>query len=187
MTEPSNPTQYDIGMANRSMDTAQAQAQLRAHLVPAAATRPLRRTVLLAGHPPELSVFPGDEDEDTFHVGVTRSSVDGSTALIAIASMFLEPGPACSTSGPASGEWRLRGMASDPQHRGIGAGMVALDACLQQVRERGAWRAWCNARTPAVGFYERAGWTVRSDVFDIPVAGPHVVMDRLLARGNGGS
>ena len=33
-------------------------------------------------------------------------------------------------------------------------------------------------RAPAVPFYQRAGWTVVSDVFDIPTAGPHHRMTR---------
>ena len=40
---------------------------------------------------------------------------------------------------------------------------------------------WCNARTPAVGFYQRMGWAVVSDVFEIPTAGPHVRMTKRLS------
>ena len=35
---------------------------------------------------------------------------------------------------------------------------------------------WCNARVPASGFYQRHGWTIISDPFDVPDAGPHVKM-----------
>jgi len=39
---------------------------------------------------------------------------------------------------------------------------------------------WCNARVPAVGFYESLGWRVVSERFEIPTAGPHVKMVRRL-------
>ena len=35
---------------------------------------------------------------------------------------------------------------------------------------------WCNARLHAVGFYERQGWKVEGDEFDVPDIGPHFVM-----------
>ena len=39
---------------------------------------------------------------------------------------------------------------------------------------------WCNARTPAVGFYENMRWRVVSAPFEIPTAGPHVKMVKRL-------
>jgi predicted GNAT family N-acyltransferase len=43
---------------------------------------------------------------------------------------------------------------------------------------------WCNARTPARSLYERAGFTVASDEFELPEIGPHLVME-LAAMGDG--
>ena len=37
---------------------------------------------------------------------------------------------------------------------------------------------WCNARVPAMGFYQKLAWQVVSDEFHIPTAGPHVKMVR---------
>jgi hypothetical protein len=41
---------------------------------------------------------------------------------------------------------------------------------------------WCNARRtiPAAGFYQKQGWTIVSDIFEIPTAGPHVKMSKRL-------
>jgi predicted GNAT family N-acyltransferase len=36
---------------------------------------------------------------------------------------------------------------------------------------------WCNARTPARAFYERAGFRTVSDEFELPEIGPHYVME----------
>jgi predicted GNAT family N-acyltransferase len=35
---------------------------------------------------------------------------------------------------------------------------------------------WCNARSPAVRFYERNGWMLASEEFVIESAGPHFKM-----------
>lgn len=79
--------------------------------------------------------------------------------------------------GPAH-SWRVRGMASAEHARRRGAGAAVLDALLGYARARGATRVWCNARLGAVGFYERAGFRVVSEVFEIARVGPHVVMER---------
>ena len=47
-------------------------------------------------------------------------------------------------------------------------------------REGRAGLLWCNARLPAVGFYQKLGWAAVSDVFEIPTAGPHVKMTKRL-------
>lgn len=73
------------------------------------------------------------------------------------------------------GDWRLRGMASDPEERGRGYGATALRAALDHARAHGATRVWCNARTGAIGFYERHGFTVAGEEFDLPGSGPHYV------------
>jgi len=46
------------------------------------------------------------------------------------------------------------------------------------VSSRGGGLLWCNARVPAVAFYERAGFEVRGEPWDEPHIGPHVAMLR---------
>ena len=94
-------------------------------------------------------------------------SVDGH--VVACASVRPEPMP----DDPREGDWRLRGMASAPEVRGQGYGAIALQAALGYARQHGALRVWCNARTPALGFYEKHGFTVVGEEFDLPDAGPH--------------
>ena len=89
--------------------------------------------------------------------------------VVACASVREEPMP----GDPQPGDWRLRGMATAPEVRGEGYGAVALQAALGWARQQGARRVWCNARTPALGFYEKYGFTTTGDEFDLPDAGPH--------------
>jgi ribosomal protein S18 acetylase RimI-like enzyme len=72
-------------------------------------------------------------------------------------------------------------MAIIEELRGAGLGRAVLERCLDHARERGARVVWCNARTGAIGFYERLGFEVVSEVFDVPVIGPHVRMARRIA------
>lgn len=56
-------------------------------------------------------------------------------------------------------------------------------------RDEPGWLVWCNARTSAIGFYEKLGWQVVSEPFDVLTAGPHVkmVLEHDGGRGDTGS
>ena len=75
------------------------------------------------------------------------------------------------------GDWRVRGMATAPRARGRGAGSAILNALVQHAISHGATRVWCNARTPALTLYQRAGFVVASDEFEPPDIGPHYRME----------
>ncbi len=140
--------------------------------VTAAETRPLREQVLRPGRPAVDSVYPGDDDPSTVHF----AAYDGDR-LVGIASLYREDRVGTGTPGQG---WRLRGMASAPEDRRSGVGWALLEACVDHVSAAGGGELWCNARTPAAGFYARAGFEVISEPFDIPGIGPHVVMRRVV-------
>ena len=71
-------------------------------------------------------------------------------------------------------------MATDPAHRGRGAGALVLEALVAHAASAGGV-LWCNARTPAVPFYEHAGLVTRGPEWLDPEIGPHVVMWRRLS------
>lgn len=129
-----------------------------------AATAALRREVLRPHWTLDQVLAAAD---DAPHVAV----YDAAGEVVACASIREEPMP----GDPREGDWRLRGMASDPRRRGEGFGALALSAALDYARERGGRRVWCNARTGALGFYVRHGFTVVGEEFDLPDAGPHYV------------
>ena len=66
----------------------------------------------------------------------------------------------------------------DPSAWGQGAGRALLAALEERARASGPRLMWCNARVPAAPFYERLGWSIVSERFEIPTAGPHVKMNK---------
>jgi GNAT superfamily N-acetyltransferase len=130
----------------------------------------LRHRVLRAGLPPETAVFPGDELSTSVHVAAMVGD-----EVVGCASFHLNQ-----WQGQAA--WQLRGMATSDPVRRQGLGRKMLDFAEQELQSRHATKQlWCNARTPAVPFYEAMGWRVESDVFEIPTAGPHVKMSKRMA------
>ena len=68
---------------------------------------------------------------------------------------------------------RLRAMASHPRVRGNGAAKGLLAFALGNFLTE---KFWCDARIVAVPFYEKCGWRVRSEAYEIPIIGTHFLM-----------
>jgi GNAT superfamily N-acetyltransferase len=131
----------------------------------------LRHRVLRFGLPRETAVFAGDAFATSRHF----AAVDGEGWVVGCLTLHLnawEGRPA----------YQLRGMATDDSVRGKGVGMRLMESAEAFVVGSGVGVMWCNARVPAVGFYLRAGWEVVSAEFDIPTAGPHVRMVKMLGE-----
>jgi GNAT superfamily N-acetyltransferase len=139
--------------------------------VTAEQVRPLRGLVLRPGQPVERLRYPGDEAPDTLHLAATREG-----RILAVASVMRDPHP----HAPRDGDWRVRGMATDPSIRRSGLGTRLLGACEAHVRAHRGGRMWCNARVPARGLYERAGWVPEGAIFEIEDIGPHLLMVKRL-------
>lgn len=135
----------------------------------------LRHQQLRQGLPRETAVFDGDRAPTSRHVTAAMGG-----RVVACATVHLnrwEGEPA----------WQLRGMAVEPALRGRGVGRALLAYLESGLRDESpaVQVFWCNARVPAAAFYERQGWLVVSDPFDIPTAGPHVRMvKRISTAGN---
>ena len=130
--------------------------------VSAEATRPLRQGVL---RPHEtVESLAAHEREHTFAVAAFEEG-----EIIAVGFVVPEGDP---------GSWRVRGMATEPHARGRGAGRAVLDALVDHATAQGADRIWCKARTRARSLYERAGFVTASEEFEVPVIGPHLIMER---------
>jgi GNAT superfamily N-acetyltransferase len=130
--------------------------------IAAAQTRPLRHEVLRPHQPPDTIVYDREDDPDTLHLGAFEGD-----ALVATGTIHPDGG----------GVFRIRGMAVRHGRRGAGIGTAILDGLLAHARSRGGSLVWCNARTPARGFYGRAGFAVVGEEWDEPEIGPHVRME----------
>ncbi len=126
----------------------------------------LRHAVLRPGLPLDAAAFDGDDAPGSHHFG----AFDGPEAIGCLSFMRRD------RDGAAH---QLRGMATAPAVRGAGIGRLLLgfgeEALLAETGIRGLW---CNARVESVGFYERLGWVVVSEVFEVAGVGPHRVMVR---------
>jgi GNAT superfamily N-acetyltransferase len=139
-------------------------ADVRIRKIPIAETRVLRQSMLRSHE--TIEQIAANEPAEAFAAG----GFDGERLIaVGIVAPSGEPG-----------RWRVRGMATAPDERSRGAGRGVLDALLEHARANGGSRVWCDARVPARTFYERAGFDARSDVFEVPPIGPHLVMEREL-------
>jgi GNAT superfamily N-acetyltransferase len=131
-------------------------------------TYAIRLELLRPGHPIEDAMFPGDRDPETVHFGAFSGEDHVGIATLLRAAFPAQP--------DVTGAWQLRGMATLPSVQGLGFGRALLAACVEHARSRSAELLWCNARSHAIGFYERAGFQCVGDEFHIEDAGPHFRM-----------
>ena len=147
-------------------------------LISATDVLPLRHAVLRPGRPAASAIFDGDTDLNTVHLGAHVGNV-----LVGVATLLPRPTPGNGAAGAwqlQEGAWQLRGMAVEPTYQRHGVGTALVYACVGEVAKRDGKLIWCNARLAAVPFYERLGFEVHGDEFDIPDVGPHFRMFRPL-------
>ena len=130
----------------------------------------LRHAILRPGLTRESSIFQGDDRPEARHYAA-----------------FVKGAPICCLTLHVSqweGQpaWQLRGMATASNWQDRGIGNALMDWMEGELKKDPAASRllWCNARVPAKRFYEKRGWRVVSEQFDIPTAGPHVRMTKTL-------
>lgn len=138
--------------------------------IDAAATLPLRSSVLRKGAPLEQCIFPTDDIEGSFHLGYF---VEG--RLVSISTYY----PA-DYEGQGEGGYRLRGMATDAGFLGNGYGSALIKFAINELRSAKASYIWCDARSAAVEFYKKLGFKSISAAFEIPGIGPHFKMIKII-------
>lgn len=137
--------------------------------IPALETFSVRHPVLRPGKNIETCHFDGDNLESTRHFGYFEAE-----KLAGVASLFETTTPLL----PKQNQFQLRGMAvlQEYQKRGIGEALVKFaenDAIL-----RNGKMIWFNAREIAVPFYQKLGYKIIGEPFDIGDIGKHYVMYR---------
>ncbi|WP_199120659.1 GNAT family N-acetyltransferase [Pedobacter sp. ASV28] len=134
--------------------------------IPLELTLQLRSKVLRGGAPPEVCIFPTDQQEGVFHLAYYV--VD---EIATIATFFPQQ-----MEGRTQEGYQLRGMATDEAFLGKGYGSVLLKYGIAYIQNTNAKYIWCNARSSAVGFYQKLGFVIASDEFEIQGVGPHYKM-----------
>jgi ribosomal protein S18 acetylase RimI-like enzyme len=130
--------------------------------VDAAATFPLRAQELRQGRPVEI-----DEDDAPYTLHLA-ARIDGGE-IVGVVRFHPRDCP----WREGEGSWQLRGMATDPRVRGLGAGRALVAEGLSRIAARGGQLVWCDARGTAVGFYERLGFSSVTDDYYLRPVGLH--------------
>ncbi|TFF35086.1 GNAT family N-acetyltransferase [Mucilaginibacter psychrotolerans] len=107
----------------------------------------LRRDVLYPDQ--HLRDMEMDEDNHGYHFGTFAEN-----KLVAVVSLFQrEDG------------WQFRKFAVIAELQGKGVGGQLLDYITEFARQENGRRLWCNARFPAIGFYNKFGFTAIGELF----------------------
>lgn len=137
-------------------------------------TYPVRHIVLRAGKPIESCQFDGDELVSTDHFGYYLNN-----QIIGVISLF----EIDNSHFIAQKSFQIRGMAVLPtfQKQGVGEALVkeAEKFCTTQKADL----IWFNARSTAVGFYQKMGYEIVGSEFEIKEVGPHFLMFKKLSMG----
>lgn len=130
-------------------------------------TYPIRHKMLRPTGTIEDCMFQGDNDELTFHLG---AFVD--KKLVSVASFYFERSPVFQEQY----QYRLRGMATLPEHQGQGLSSALLRTAFPVIKQNQCTLLWCNAREKALGFYAKVGFKPSGDLFTIQNIGKHMLM-----------
>lgn len=133
-------------------------------------TIPIRQAVLRQGKPISSCVFKGDELKSTVHLGLFFKD-----QLAAIATFNDNQ-----RSGFKGSQIQLRGMAVLDQYKAKGYGRLLLETGEQLATQKKATILWFNARILARSFYEKYGYKIIGDSFEIPDVGTHFAMYKLI-------
>ena len=129
----------------------------------------LRQQVLVPDRDLKKVKFEFDDDEDiSFHLGAFKDS-----KLVSVASFFYER----NTLFKDLHQYQLRGMATLPEYQGQGLSSELLTMAFPIIKQNFCTLLWCNAKTSAVGFYEKVSFQkYDGSIFTVPGIGPHTLM-----------
>ena len=127
----------------------------------------VRHPILREGKPVESCQFDGDDLQTTTHFGLFENE-----NMIGTVSVY-------KTNSPLFTEkiqFQIRGMAVLEDFQSKGYGEQLLKAAENFCFEEKADLIWFNAREKAIPFYQKSGYKIIGNAFDIPNVGIHFVM-----------
>ncbi len=132
----------------------------------------LRHRILHPGGPESRVLYETDKLKSAIHLIVEDKQ---SKEVLACGSLLPEDddGRICTDKN------RIRGMAVALSAQGQGFGNNILDKMIELTKENGIGYTWCNAREAVLPFYEKRGFKVVGNVFDVPGSGPHFKMIKI--------
>lgn len=133
----------------------------------------VRHPVLRAGKPIESCFFDGDNLETTTHFGLF--DVDKLTGVISVyqnKNLIFN----------ADIQFQIRGMAVLQEAQAFGYGKQLLEKAEADCIAKNADLIWFNARESAVGFYQKSGYQIAGDSFEIAGIGTHYVMYKKIGQ-----
>jgi ribosomal protein S18 acetylase RimI-like enzyme len=140
--------------------------------IPPEQARLLRSQMLRPGLPMEKNIYDGDDAAESLILG----AFDGEQCDQYVGTLTILHQPPPGSDDPLA--WRMRGVATVPEVHGKRFGVDLVRAGLRYVAEQGGTMLWCNARTSAVGFYEKLGFKAEGEEFHSPDSGYHYYMWR---------
>ena len=134
---------------------------------------PLRQKILRPHGPAEECFYPGDDLENSLHLGEFFED-----QLIGVATFY----PEASRDFPSAQKpYRLRGMAVETAFHRRGVGKRILQRGEEELQTRGCDLLWFNARENAFAFYLSMEFHLHGPLFEIRGIGPHKVMYKTYA------
>lgn len=130
----------------------------------------VRHPVLRQGKPVDSCKFDEDDLPTTFHLGAFYND-----KLVGVVTILKKD----KKSFDKKNQFQLRGMAVLQEYQGQGIGAVLVKQSEDRVIEQKGSLIWLNARQVAVNFYERLGYKISSDKFEIPLIGVHYTMTKI--------
>ena len=156
--------------------------------ISATQTYHLRQKILRPQFKVKTCGFPQDGNPSSAHFGAFADNKE----IVGIVSVFLQDeteGKLLTTDSVNS--WQIRAMATDESVRGKGyatALLKSVEAYISSYDYKGNKKQakgcstliWCNARSGAVGFYEKEDYKIAGKEFEIEGVGAHFRMRKKL-------
>jgi len=131
----------------------------------------VRHPILRPGRPIESCHFDGDDLLSTSHFGLFLEN-----QLAGVISAFKAQNKLFSEEN----QYQIRGMAVLSEFQKKGFGEALLEYCENEIRLKSGNLIWFNARETAIGFYEKSGYEILGDPFEIPDVGPHYILFKVI-------